>query len=175
MSMKKTVVFLLTLILAIGLVGCVADKEQPPEKTVAGVPPFSLPDINNQTVTSGVFKNYKLTVVNIWATGCRYCVDEMPDLETLYQQMKSQNINVLGIVVDGQQNQALARDILRQSDVTFSNIMPDEKFIETFVAEVAGGVPTTLFVNSSGEIVGDIVAGARSKEQYVKLIEERLK
>lgn len=36
-------------------------------------------------------------------------------------------------------------------------------------------VPTTLIVNSKGEMVGEIIAGARSTEEFSKLIDDALK
>ena len=43
-------------------------------------------DLYGNTVTNQVFKGKKLTMVNIWATYCSPCINEMPDLEKLHQE-----------------------------------------------------------------------------------------
>jgi len=44
------------------------------------------------------FKEHDLTMVNIFTTWCTPCVEEMPDLEKLYQQMEEQGVGVVGVV-----------------------------------------------------------------------------
>ena len=47
-------------------------------------------DINGNTYTESVFSDYDLTLVNAFTTWCSTCVNEMPELEQLYQDMKDQ-------------------------------------------------------------------------------------
>lgn len=179
--MKRLLVLILALVLTIAMVGCGANK-QPPQtteetaNTALAVPQFNLKDIDNQTVTNNIFKDCQLTVINIWATTCKPCVDEMPDLAALHQELKEQNVNVVGIVVDGMGNEAEVQAILDSAGVAYTNIVPDdEKFLTEFIYQVAMAVPTTIFVNEKGELVGKSVVGARDKEQYAQLVKERLK
>lgn len=179
--MKRLLVLILALVLSIGMVGCGANKQpvqttDETSNTIAAMPQFNLKDINDQTVTNAIFKDYQLTVINIWATTCKPCVDEMPDLAALHQELKEQNVNVVGIVVDGMGNESQAQAILDSAGVTYTNIVPDdEKFLKEFLYQVATAVPTTIFVNEKGEFVGKAVVGARDKEQYAQLVKQRLK
>ncbi|GFZ33844.1 hypothetical protein CSC2_43700 [Clostridium zeae] len=35
--------------------------------------------------------------INFWATWCPYCVQEMPEIEKLYQETKNSDLIILGI------------------------------------------------------------------------------
>ncbi len=45
-----------------------------------------------KTYTQDIFSKYDLTMVNIFTTWCSPCVNEIPDLEKLYQEMKDKKV-----------------------------------------------------------------------------------
>jgi hypothetical protein len=97
----------------------------------------------------------------------------MPELQALYEEMQDQEVNVVGIVADGMNNESALKIVHRQG-VEFTNIIPDQKFTDDFVSGISV-VPVTMLVNSKGEIVGNKIVGARSKGEFKKLIEQHLK
>lgn len=98
----------------------------------------------------------------------------MPALQAVYTEMKEKKINILGIVADGMSNDVGALKILKELNVTFTNIIPDENFIDDFVNKT-DVVPVSLFVNSEGKIVGELIVGSRTKEEFKQIIEDTLK
>ncbi|SHH44823.1 Thiol-disulfide isomerase or thioredoxin [Caloranaerobacter azorensis DSM 13643] len=172
--MKKIVSFILILVLGVNIVGCSTKKEQASLEDLKVMPQFELKSVNGDKVNNEIFKDKKLTMLNVWSTGCGACIEELPDLQALHTEMKNKGVNIIGIVADGINNEIYALDILRKSGVTFVNIIPNEKFVNDFVGRITV-VPVSIFVNSKGEIVGEIVIGSRSKEGYKKIIEEILK
>ncbi len=61
---------------------------------------FSMQDIEGETYTQEMFSDYDLTMVNVFTTWCTPCVNEIPDLEKLKNEMADQGVNVVGIVLD---------------------------------------------------------------------------
>lgn len=61
---------------------------------------FATQDVNGNTYTKEMFKDYDLTLVNIYTTWCTPCVQEMPELDELYKNMKDKGVNVIGVVLD---------------------------------------------------------------------------
>lgn len=94
-------------------------------------------------------------------------------MQALYKDMKSRNVNVLGIVADGMGNKT-ARQIVDRQGVDYSNIVPDQKFMDDFV-NLTSVVPVSLIVNSKGEIMGKQIIGSKSKEEFKKIIEDNLR
>ncbi|WP_373899527.1 TlpA family protein disulfide reductase [Haloimpatiens sp. FM7315] len=132
---------------------------------------FKTKTLNGEDIESGVFKDYKLTMVNIWATFCGPCVKEMPELQELYKDLKKENVNILGIIADtpNAENEDLAKEIVEKKGVKYKNIIPDEK-LQKGILKTVTGVPTTVFVDDEGKVVGKTIVGSRSKEDYKKAI-----
>lgn len=97
----------------------------------------------------------------------------MPELQALYKEIQSKNVNVVGIVADGMGNKT-ALQIVKQQGVNYSNIVPDQRFMDDFVS-LTSVVPVSLLVNRKGEIMGKQIIGSRSKEEFKEIIEDNLK
>lgn len=136
---------------------------------------FKTKDLQGNSVDTTIFEDYKLTMVNIWSTGCNPCIREMPELEELYQEMKDKGVNIVGLVADGDNEKKKENidKIIDMTGVTYTNIKPDEVLKKGILSQVIG-LPTTIFFDSKGNVVGKEMVGAASKEDYKKAIEERL-
>lgn len=126
----------------------------------------------NPVDTKELFKKAKLTMVNIWATFCGPCINEMPDLGRMAEAMP-EGSQLVGVITDFDGNEDLAKEILEKSNAKFFQIIPDANKSTTLQSVMA--VPTTLFVDHDGKLVGEPVVGSRSEADYVKEIEARLK
>lgn len=183
--MKKLIISCLLVIMTLSLTACGSKnnntstaKSQEIQETKGSfgdlktMPEFKVNDINDKMVTNDIFKDKKLTMINIWGTFCKPCIDEMPTLQELYKEYEKKGVNVIGVVADGDTNEIKAFEILKKTKVEFTNLIPNEKFQKDFVSKT-NAVPVTVFLNSKGEILETIV-GAREKEVYKKLIENNL-
>ncbi len=123
---------------------------------------FATKDLNGNNVTSDVFSGKKLTVVNVWGTFCPPCIGEMPELGQWAREMP-EDVQIIGIVCDvaGKEDHEhlnLARKITGEAKVEFINIYPDETLME--ILSDVSAVPTTFFVDSKGNVVGEPIIGA---------------
>ena len=186
------------LALALVLSGCAA-KEEPakaPEATKAPaadaapevdapigiMSDFTAADLDGNEVTpQSAFGGYKLTMVNVWGTFCGPCISEMPDLGELSDELAEQDIRIVGIVsdamgYDGTTDAAIveaAKEIVTETGADYLHIVPSQDLMGLLYQIQA--VPTTFFVDENGCQVGMAYAGAMSKEEWSKIIEETLK
>ncbi len=163
------------------MAGCGTDTAAQPEAKAAAVtaqekfPDFAAKDVTGRDVTSDIFAQKKITVVNIWGTFCPPCIGEMPELGEWAGNMP-QNAQLIGIVCDvaNEQDQDAIREaqkILREAKADFVNIVPNKdiaKYLETVEA-----IPTTIFVDSQGKIIGNAVVGA-DVPAYKKVVKDYL-
>jgi thiol-disulfide isomerase/thioredoxin len=147
-----------------------------PARAADVFPAFKSRTLNGDAVTNAIFADKKLTMINIWATWCPPCVDEMPDLGRLGSSMP-EGAQLIGIVYDisAEDRDAItdADRILRQSQAGFVQIeySPDmNPYIDTVDA-----IPTTIFVDSKGTIVGGPMVGSNSEKNYRVTMEKILK
>ena len=164
--MKKTIFSLIALVLLFCAAGAVEASDS--------FPAFTSRNIEGGEITSGIFADKKLTMINFWGTYCPPCIAEMPDLGKLGRSMP-EGTQLAGIVIDATDPKTLdlARKILEKSDADFLQILPVMKMNPYF--ETLVGVPTTIFVDSEGKVVGEPLIGARSEAEYRKEIDKALK
>jgi len=60
---------------------------------------FAMKDLSGKTHRLADYKG-KWVVLNYWAKWCPSCVDELPDLSSLYEKHKGKDLVVLGVAVD---------------------------------------------------------------------------
>lgn len=167
--MKRSLILILALILALGAPAACAEA--------SGLTGFSTYDMDMQPVTEDIFAPYDLTMVNIWATWCGYCVREMPELAKL-KDMLPENVNLISICDDATTETELAYSILQQTGATnFQTLMGTQEIYDQFLYQVYA-FPTTYFLDSEGMPVGDPIVGVPDLEDaadaYYGVIQEVL-
>jgi len=136
---------------------------------------FDSKTTNGEKIDSSIFKDNKLTMINVWATYCSACIKEMPDLQALYEEYKDKDVNIIGVVADANNADKvqLAQKILKGSGVTFDNILPSDTLRDSLLNDV-NTYPTTIFVDSNGNVVGQPILGA-STAAYEREINKLLR
>ena len=124
---------------------------------------FTTNDIDGNEVTQSIFANKDLTVVNIWGTFCGPCINEMPELGAWEKELPD-NVQIVGLIVDisstdNETQIAAAKQITEKADVGFANLIGGNGDFDELIGSIVG-VPTTIFVDKSGNIVGEIIVGA---------------
>ncbi len=94
----------------------------------------------------------RVVVMNLWATWCPPCREEMPALEQLYRQYRSQGVVVIG--VDQGEAPAVAAKYAREHGVTYPILMDEDQ--QYGRAYSAVGLPTTIVVGRDGHVVKGI-------------------
>lgn len=138
-------------------------------------PSFTTTDLDGNTVTESIFGEKDLTVLNIWGTFCGPCIGEMPELGEWAKEMPD-NVQIIGLIIDingdeDTEHHDLAVDITQQAGADFTNLIANADF--TPILKDVVGVPTTLFIDGEGNLVGDPVIGA-DVDGYKKFVEDYL-
>lgn len=154
---------------------------QPEESEVRFLQSFTATDLNGNAVDQSLFANHKLTMINIWATYCGPCLNEMPDLGKLSEAYKDKGVQIVGIVSDAanydgaiDENQvAFAQEIVEQTGANYPHLLPSEDLINIVLWQVSA-VPTTIFVDETGALVGYAYTGSAPYESWAERIESTL-
>lgn len=91
----------------------------------------------------------QVVVINFWSTWCAPCRKEMPSLERAWQQLKSDNVVVLGIAI--QDEPEMVARFIGESGITFP-ILLDADGAVTQVWPFSG-IPATFVLDPSGRII----------------------
>jgi peroxiredoxin len=96
----------------------------------------------------------KVVFLNIWATWCPPCREEMPSMEALYRRLKGRQFEMLAVSID-RKGQEVVGPFAAKYGLTFPVLLdPDGK---TYQLYGLTGVPETFIVNRDGMILQKIV------------------
>ena len=110
---------------------------------------FDTTDINGSRIALDQFAGSKVIMINFFETWCPPCMGELPDLETLYERYKGEGLVILG-VYSSSDTQSV-RSSVESIGITY----PVFPVTESLVKLQTEYVPTTVFINSAGELLSD--------------------
>jgi len=99
----------------------------------------------------------KLTVVNLWATWCGPCVNELPELVTINRMYRGRPFRMVTISLDDPSKKDDALKVLKEKHVSSTNYILSasdrDAFADALDKQWPGPVPYTLVIAPGGEIV----------------------
>lgn len=141
---------------------------------------FSTTDLEGNAVDQSILEDYDLTMVNVWATYCTPCLQEMPDLGELASEYEDKGVQILGLVSDvlnsdgtiSDSQVETAQEIVEETGASYQHLLPSADLLG-LLSQIYG-VPTTFFVDSAGNQVGYAYVTAMEREQFVEIIDAAL-
>ena len=128
------------------------------------LPPITFYDPHNQKISTDIFKG-KYLFLNMWATWCPGCVNELPSLEKLshYFSAKEYPVVVLAISLDRKKNmQEVAEFLFNHNVGPFALYHDTDK--ELARAYPVNGMPTTLLIDPDGNVIYEFMGEADWQE-----------
>jgi peroxiredoxin len=121
-------------------------RKSPPVEEGSQAPNFSLPLMNGGEVSLDDYKG-KVVLLNIWATWCNPCRDEMPSMEQLYQNMKGKPFEILAVSIDTRGSKDV-EPFVKKLGLTFPVLLDSDKKVNNMYQ--ATGVPETFIIDKNG-------------------------
>ena len=168
-------VALMTL-MTIALASCSSGGSGNAAEAPTSIAEFKSVDFDGNEVTQDVFKNAEVTMINFWGTYCPPCIKEMPDLAKLEGEYDGK-LQLIGVPIDvdfskpDSEKYKDALMIMEKAGVEYKNISLDGSLME--YAKTMQYVPTSIFVDPDGNIVGEPVVGG-DFDKYRETIESNI-
>lgn len=141
---------------------------------------FSTEDINGKEYTEKLFQEADLTMVNVFATWCGPCVNEIPYLAELDKKMEEKNVQIVGIVMDAgnadekdDEGIKKSQTLQKKAKAEYPFLLPDSGYMNGRLSSIQA-YPETFFVDKNGNITGETYSGARSLEEWEEIINTEL-
>ena len=133
---------------------------------------FETKDLDGNTVTSEeLFAQNKVTMINIWATWCGPCKNELSELEKMNTEIEAKGCKIIGICDDAAEGASTikeAKSILEEKGVHYLNLQQTAE-IKSLLPPLA--YPTTYFMDSEGRLLTEPVVGTLFSEYHARLDE----
>jgi peroxiredoxin len=116
-------------------------------------PDFTYPGLNGEKVSLSDYKG-KVVLVNIWATWCPPCVEEMPSMEKLYQKLNGENFEILAVSIDSLGAKAVG-PFMEKHQLTFPALIDSKGTIQKIYRTT--GVPESFIIDMDGILVKKVI------------------
>ncbi|MCJ7597247.1 MAG: TlpA family protein disulfide reductase [Methyloceanibacter sp.] len=133
------------------------------------LPELSFAGADGETKTLAGYKG-KIVLLNIWASWCVPCREEMPQLDKLQAEIGGKDFEVVAVNIDRGGGDK-AKKFLEETGATHLSPYTDPSG-KLFAAVKAVGMPTTLLIDRDGREIGRLVGPADwGSEDAKRLIE----
>tara|TARA_B100001248_G_scaffold68767_1_gene48575 strand:- start:7 stop:459 length:453 start_codon:yes stop_codon:yes gene_type:complete len=100
---------------------------------------------------SNLNSNEQFVILNIWASWCIPCQNEVSELKILSE---TQGYSVIGILVeDSEEN---GKEFIENNDIPYHNILDNTLAESILIQFIWSGIPTTLVLDDNFEIISTI-------------------
>lgn len=133
-------------------------------------PSWRLVDLNGQTVTSSDFSN-RVLVIDFWETTCGACVDELPYLSQLHNNLSSEGFTFFGVSMDPPSVNLGA--FVQTHQIPYLVARGNEEMDDAFGGNVP--FPTKFVIDRENKLVGQYSVGGVDYAYYTKIIKPLLR
>lgn len=154
-----------------------SEDEAEQQKTPAPLADLELTDQFGNTHTLSDYKG-KVIFLNFWATWCGPCLNEMPDIQKLYDEYSAQGedaeVVILGIAGPGIGQEKSAEEIadfMTENGYTYPVLMDTSG--EMFTQYGISAFPTTFMIDKDGNVYG-YVPGQMTEDIMRSIIDQTL-
>jgi len=132
-------------------------------------PELELPDANGTTIKLSSFKG-KYVLVDFWASWCRPCRDENPNIVNAFNKFKSKNFTILGVSLDQKRPDWLKA--IQDDKLDWTHVS-DLKYWSSKAVEIYkfDGIPYNVLVDPSGKIVAEGLHGEELEKRLQTLLQ----
>jgi len=139
----RRVAILLTVVLA------ACSSREAPARVEVGLeaPPYAARTLGGDSVSLALLRG-KPVLLNVWATWCHPCKEEIPYLEQLHGKHAAEGLQIVGVSIDARGEEARINEFARDFSMTYPIWRdPDERVNARFLAI---GVPSTYLIDRDG-------------------------
>jgi len=134
-------------------------------------PDYRIADVRSGDTVALADYRGQVVLLNLWATWCPPCAQEMPSIERLYQELGPQGLRILAVSID----QLDAKDVRAWADergLTFPILQDQSGRIQQTYQTT--GMPESFVLDRHGVIVKKIIGAAEWDHPAQKALFRRL-
>jgi peroxiredoxin len=131
-------------------------------------PEIEMQDPSGKTIALSSFKG-KYVLVDFWASWCRPCREENPNVVSAFQKFRNKNFTILGVSLD-KNKEAWTKAIMKDG-LTWAHISDLQEWYSPVVS-IYGiqGIPFNVLVDPKGNIIAKNLRGSELHEKLAEVL-----
>lgn len=134
----------------------------------SAAPDFSAPNPDGKVVSLKESLG-KVTIIDFWASWCKPCRQENPNMVALYNQYHTKGLNIIGVSLD--EDAAKWKDAIAKDKLTWAHVSNLKDFNDPIaVMYDIKMIPSTFVLDASGNVVAKDLRGDALKAKVAELL-----
>lgn len=180
--MQKKFVLVLVLSLLISIISAcsgtaknttapeVKKNDYPPAPT--GLMQANLTKIDGSAIKLNDYKG-KVLLVNVWATWCGPCRNEIPELVELQDKHKAKGFEVIGLNLDEEETPEMIKDFANEFKINYELARGNgDLFKEFYQVSKKDAIPQSFLIDREGKLLGVFVGGGSALKKLIDSVEK---
>jgi len=157
--MRSLALIVIVLVVGAAVYLVSSSSSRPPSEVVKSVvvgdlaPDFQLDDTKGNKVSLSDLRG-KVVMVNLWATWCPPCIEEMPSMERLHEVMEGDDFVMLAINTE-QNGRSIVPKFLEKTPYTFPILYDDKGVVQKLYGVYK--FPESFIVGKDGKVVEKVI------------------
>ena len=111
----------------------------------------------------------KVLIVNVWATWCGPCRQEIPELVELQKELKDKGFEVIGLNLDEAEDAEMIKEFGKEMSVNYDLVKGDEQlFVEFLKVSKKNAIPQSFLIDRDGKLLGVFVGGGSALKRLIE-------
>ena len=139
----------LILLATLAAVFAIACSGDPPQRVEIGqpAPRYAATTLAGDSASTAALAG-KVVLLNVWATWCAPCREEIPYLQSLYERHRGEGLEIIGVSVDARGQESAIQEFAKEFRMTYPIWRdPDERVQSLYFAL---GVPSSYLIDRAG-------------------------
>ena len=134
-------------------------------------PDFSAPNPEGEQITLSKIKG-KVTIVDFWASWCKPCRIENPNLVRLYDTYHSKGLEIISVSLERGDQKAFWIEAIKKDQLSWYNVS-NLKFWQDPIAQAysVNSIPATFILDENGTVIAERLRGAELEAKIKSLLE----
>lgn len=136
---------------------------------------FTAQIMDGDTFTQDDIQSRDVTIINFWTTTCGPCLKEMPELAA-YEKSLPDNVALVTVCLDWRKKEDVAAQLMQEAGYEGITLFGGDGDYSKLCSMIHW-MPTTIFVDNEGNLVGEAIVGAPEElaEVYTERVNEVLR
>lgn len=113
----------------------------------------------------------KVVLIDFWATWCGPCLEELPNVKSVYEKYHDRGFEVIGVALDSEADRRKLSQLIDRENLPWPQFFDGKKWKSSLAQQFSvSSIPTTLLLGLDGRLVSTAARGPALEAEVKRLL-----